>query len=81
MANALDVLTSATLLQRLHGPDKEAAWRTFVQRYGPLPAGEVAGSLGMKVGAVYQAKSRVSQLLREEGARQRETTEAPGGAP
>ena len=41
----------------------QAFWRTAVDN---LPAREVAGELGMTVGAVYMAKSRVLARIRQE---------------
>jgi RNA polymerase sigma-70 factor (ECF subfamily) len=55
----------------------EAFWRTAMEQE---PAAEVARRLGMRVGAVYQAKNRVGQLLRERGARQQALARAAGGA-
>jgi RNA polymerase sigma-70 factor (ECF subfamily) len=43
----------------------QAFWRTALEKE---PAAEVARSLGLTVGAVYEGKRRVGQLLRREGA-------------
>jgi RNA polymerase sigma-70 factor (ECF subfamily) len=45
----------------VQGPTWEAFWRTAVEHVGPR---EVADALGMSVGAVYVAKSRVLARLR-----------------
>jgi RNA polymerase sigma-70 factor (ECF subfamily) len=49
---------------------KEKTWQAFWQTaIEGKPAGNVAAQLGLSVAAVYMAKWRVGEMLREEGAR------------
>ena len=45
---------------------QETTWRAFHATLHGRPAAEVAAELGLSVPAVYAAKSRVLQRLREE---------------
>jgi RNA polymerase sigma factor (sigma-70 family) len=53
-------------IERVRGEFREANWQAFWQTgVEGKDAGEVAGALGMSVGAVYKSKSRVMARLRQ----------------
>jgi RNA polymerase sigma-70 factor (ECF subfamily) len=56
-----------------------AFWRTAIEKE---PAGAVAKSLGLSIGAVYMAKQRVAKMVREEGLRlKNQSAGENGGVP
>ena len=59
-------------VERVQARVGEATWQAFwLLAVDGLPAGEVAGHLGMSIGSVYQAKYRISSLLAKEYSGQR----------
>jgi RNA polymerase sigma-70 factor (ECF subfamily) len=68
--------------ERVRGAVQENTWRAFwLSTVDALPAGQVARRLGMSIGSVYIARSRVMARLREEVRRIEGTQEnAPAKA-
>jgi RNA polymerase sigma factor (sigma-70 family) len=68
-----DLYLSKQVTELVQARVQETTWMAFWQTgIAGEPAGEVAQRLGMTVAAVYMAKSRVSRLLQEEGAKVRD---------
>jgi RNA polymerase sigma-70 factor (ECF subfamily) len=65
-----DLRQAHRVVARVRGRVAEHTWQAYwLTAIEGKPADEVARGLGMKVATVYQAKKRVGEMLREEGAR------------
>jgi RNA polymerase sigma-70 factor (ECF subfamily) len=68
---AADLEAAQAVIRAVRQRVSTTTWEAFQRTaLGQEPAAAVARDLGLKVGTVYEAKHRVSQLLRKEGQKQ-----------